>query len=76
MGGLSIVIRCLIGRRPIVLCDRDFDRELVARLLERCTLASLVPALLRLGLRPSTLAVLAREMIGMRLRRTGAWRLR
>jgi len=42
-GGLSIVIRCLAARRPIVLCDRDFDRDLVARLLERCTLASLVP---------------------------------
>lgn len=42
-GGLSIVIRCLAARRPIALCDRDFDRELVARLLERCTLASLVP---------------------------------
>ena len=42
-GGLSIVIRCLAARRPIVLCDRDFDRALVARLLERCTLASLVP---------------------------------
>jgi len=42
-GGLSIVIRCLAARRPIVLCDRDFDREIVARLLERCTLASLVP---------------------------------
>jgi o-succinylbenzoate---CoA ligase len=42
-GGLSIVIRCLAARRPIVLCDRDFDRELVAQLLERCTLASLVP---------------------------------
>jgi O-succinylbenzoic acid--CoA ligase len=43
-GGLSIVIRCLAARRPIVLCDRDFDRDLVAQLLERCTLASLVPA--------------------------------
>ena len=42
-GGLSIVIRCLAARRPIVLCDRDFDREVVAQLLERCTLASLVP---------------------------------
>jgi len=42
-GGLSIVIRCLAARRPIVLCDRDFERDLVARLLERCTLASLVP---------------------------------
>lgn len=43
-GGLSIVIRCLAARRPIVLCDRDFDRDLVAHQLERCTLASLVPA--------------------------------
>ena len=42
-GGLSIVIRCLAARRPLVLCDRDFDRDLVAQLLERCTLASLVP---------------------------------
>jgi O-succinylbenzoic acid--CoA ligase len=42
-GGLSIVIRCLAGRRPIALCDHDFDRELVARQLARCTLASLVP---------------------------------
>jgi len=42
-GGLSIVIRCLAARRPIVLCDRDFERDLIARLLERCTLASLVP---------------------------------
>lgn len=42
-GGLSIVIRCLAGRRPIVLCERDFDRAHVAALLERCTLASLVP---------------------------------
>ncbi|HEX2687507.1 MAG TPA: AMP-binding protein [Kofleriaceae bacterium] len=43
-GGLSIVVRCLAARRPIVLCDRDFDRDIVAQLLERCTLASLVPA--------------------------------
>jgi O-succinylbenzoic acid--CoA ligase len=42
-GGLSIVLRCLAGRRPIALCDHDFDRELVARQLARCTLASLVP---------------------------------
>jgi O-succinylbenzoic acid--CoA ligase len=42
-GGLSIVIRCLAARRPIALCDRDFDRDTVAALLERCTLASLVP---------------------------------
>ena len=42
-GGLSIVIRCLAGRRPIALCDHDFDRELVARQLAHCTLASLVP---------------------------------
>jgi len=43
-GGLSIVIRCLAGRRPIALCDHDFERALVAGMLERCTLASLVPA--------------------------------
>jgi O-succinylbenzoic acid--CoA ligase len=43
-GGLSIVVRCLAARRPIALCDREFDRGLVAALLERCTLASLVPA--------------------------------
>ncbi len=42
-GGLSIVIRCLAARRPIVLCDGDFDRDVVAQRLERCTLASLVP---------------------------------
>jgi len=42
-GGLSIVVRCLAARRPIALCDHEFDRELVARQLERCTLASLVP---------------------------------
>jgi O-succinylbenzoic acid--CoA ligase len=42
-GGLSIVIRCLAARRPIALCDGDFDRDAVAALLERCTLASLVP---------------------------------
>jgi o-succinylbenzoate---CoA ligase len=43
-GGLSIVIRCLAGRRPIALCDHEFDRDLVAARLARCTLASLVPA--------------------------------
>lgn len=42
-GGLSIVIRCLAARRPIALCEGDFDRAAVAALLERCTLASLVP---------------------------------
>jgi O-succinylbenzoic acid--CoA ligase len=42
-GGLSIVVRCLAARRPIALCDREFDRAAVAAQLERCTLASLVP---------------------------------
>jgi o-succinylbenzoate---CoA ligase len=42
-GGLSIVIRCLAARRPIALCEGDFDRAAVAARLERCTLASLVP---------------------------------
>jgi o-succinylbenzoate---CoA ligase len=43
-GGLAIVVRCLAARRPIVLCDREFDRDVVAGLLARATLASLVPA--------------------------------
>jgi len=42
-GGLSIVVRCLAARRPIALCDGEFDRGAVAAQLERCTLASLVP---------------------------------
>ncbi len=42
-GGLSIVIRCLLAARPIALLERDFDRAATAALLERCTLASLVP---------------------------------
>jgi o-succinylbenzoate---CoA ligase len=42
-GGLSIVVRCLAARRPIALCEGDFDRAAVAARLERCTLASLVP---------------------------------
>jgi O-succinylbenzoic acid--CoA ligase len=45
-GGLSIVVRCLIARKPIVLHDGDFDPASVADLiaLARPTLASLVPA--------------------------------
>jgi len=42
-GGLSIVVRCLAARRPIALCEGDFEPAAVAALLERCTLASLVP---------------------------------
>jgi o-succinylbenzoate---CoA ligase len=42
-GGLAVVVRCLAARRPVVLLDHDFDRAAVAALLERCTLASLVP---------------------------------
>ncbi|HET9624103.1 MAG TPA: AMP-binding protein [Kofleriaceae bacterium] len=42
-GGLSIVIRCLAGRRPIVLADHEFDVARTADLLARSTLASLVP---------------------------------
>ncbi|HEX4418162.1 MAG TPA: AMP-binding protein [Kofleriaceae bacterium] len=42
-GGLSIVIRCLAGRRPIALCDHDFDRDRTAARLARSSLASLVP---------------------------------
>ena len=43
-GGLAIVVRCLVARCPLVLLDRDFDPAEVAALLERSTLASLVPA--------------------------------
>jgi O-succinylbenzoic acid--CoA ligase len=42
-GGLAVVVRCLIARRPIVLLDGDFDAQRCARLLDRVTLASLVP---------------------------------
>jgi O-succinylbenzoic acid--CoA ligase len=40
-GGLSIVVRCLIARRPIVLVEREGD---LATMLPRATLASFVPA--------------------------------
>lgn len=45
-GGLSIVVRCLIARTPIVLHEGDFDPARVAELIAavRPTLASLVPA--------------------------------
>jgi O-succinylbenzoic acid--CoA ligase len=44
-GGLSIVIRCLVARLPIVLHEGDFDARAVAALISdaRVTLASLVP---------------------------------
>jgi O-succinylbenzoic acid--CoA ligase len=44
-GGLSIVIRCLVARVPIVLHEGDFDARAVAALIDeqRVTLASLVP---------------------------------
>ena len=42
-GGLSIVVRCLVGRRPLVLHEGDFERHAIAGALERTTLASLVP---------------------------------
>ena len=45
-GGLSIVVRCLIAQKPIVLHEGDFDPARVAELIAaaRPTLASLVPA--------------------------------
>jgi O-succinylbenzoic acid--CoA ligase len=44
-GGLSIVIRCLVARMPLVLHEGDFDARAVAALMleARVTLASLVP---------------------------------
>ncbi|MEO8846956.1 MAG: AMP-binding protein [Kofleriaceae bacterium] len=45
-GGLSIVVRCLIARKPVVLHEGDFDPARVAELIAiaHTTLASLVPA--------------------------------
>jgi len=47
IGGLSILTRCLIARRTIVLLER-FDAELASRVMdrERVTIASLVPTML------------------------------
>lgn len=44
-GGLSIVVRCLMARKPIVFHDAAFDAERVHALAsaQRATLASLVP---------------------------------
>jgi O-succinylbenzoic acid--CoA ligase len=44
-GGLSIVVRCLVARMPLVLLDGDFEPARVHALLrdQRATLASLVP---------------------------------
>ena len=43
-GGLSIVIRSLAARRPIVLHEGAFDAGRVGELFERVTIASVVPA--------------------------------
>jgi O-succinylbenzoic acid--CoA ligase len=47
VGGLSILIRCLVARRTIVLLER-FDAELVSQVIERerVTIASFVPTML------------------------------
>jgi o-succinylbenzoate---CoA ligase len=44
-GGLSIVVRCLIARKPVVLHDAELDATAVLELARtrRATLASLVP---------------------------------
>jgi O-succinylbenzoic acid--CoA ligase len=44
-GGLSIVVRCLLARKPVVLHDADFDAAAVLELARthRATLISLVP---------------------------------
>ena len=41
-GGLAVVVRCLVARKPIVLAAA-FDRDTLIPLLEGSTLASLVP---------------------------------
>jgi o-succinylbenzoate---CoA ligase len=44
-GGLAIIVRCLVARRPIALLEAAaFDRARTTALLEDCTLASFVPA--------------------------------
>lgn len=49
VGGLSILTRCLVARRAVVLLGGGFEPETVAAVLarERVTLASLVPTMLR-----------------------------
>lgn len=42
-GGLAAIVRCWYARKPLELLDGDWDRARAAALLERCTLASLVP---------------------------------
>ena len=42
-GGLAAIVRCWKARKPIVLLDGDWSRARAAKLLEGCTLASLVP---------------------------------
>lgn len=50
VGGLSILLRCLLARRPVVIDDADhFDAEAMVRCIEsrRVTLLSVVPTMLR-----------------------------
>lgn len=49
VGGLSILTRCLIARRPAVLIGGGFEPSAIARVLERdgVTVVSLVPTMLR-----------------------------
>jgi O-succinylbenzoic acid--CoA ligase len=65
-GGLAIVTRCLVARRPIALHDGDFDALAVGRLARarRVTLASLVPALLAPLLEPLRGAPLRAVLLG------------
>jgi O-succinylbenzoic acid--CoA ligase len=42
-GGLAAVVRCWQANKPFVLLEGDWDRVKASTLLERCTLASLVP---------------------------------
>lgn len=49
VGGLSVIVRCLIARRAVVLVPWTGDAEALLDAVERCrvTLVSFVPALLR-----------------------------
>ncbi|MDI1430305.1 class I adenylate-forming enzyme family protein [Polyangium sorediatum] len=68
VGGLSIVMRCIAARRPIVLEPR-FDPDAVLRAIrcERVTLLSVVPTMLRALFdadRDGTLATLRLVLVG------------
>jgi O-succinylbenzoic acid--CoA ligase len=65
-GGLSIIVRCLIARRPVALHEGDFDAPAVAALARTtgATLASFVPAQLDALLAEELPATLRAVLLG------------